>query len=246
VADAEAAENELLAQSAAPRGPVRLGAPLSFGIGQVAPILPEFLERYPLISVDLHLSDARVDLIADGFDAVLRIGLLEDSSLIARRIASVPRLIVASPAYLARRGHPMHPVELAQHACFGYEYLQTRNAWHFCNAEGEEVTVRVSGPLHANNGEALLPAAIAGLGIAALPTFIAGAAVADGRLEAILPAWSSPESNLHLLMAPGSPQPTRVKVLGDFLARRLLRACRAEQTASASSLSAKFAQQPLA
>jgi DNA-binding transcriptional LysR family regulator len=221
VADAESAETDLLTHSVTPQGLVRLGAPMSFGVSHVAPILPEFLSQYPLISVDLHLSDARVDLIADGFDAVLRIGALRDSSLIARRLASISRLIVAAPAYLARHGRPAHPAELAHHSCFGYAYLQEQNVWRFCNAQGEEVIVRPSGPLHVNNGEALMPAVMAGLGIAALPSFVAGAAVADGRMESILGEWSTPETALHLLTAPGSPQPTRVKVLVEFLTRKL-------------------------
>ncbi len=239
VAEAESAESDLLAQSVTPQGSVRLGAPMSFGLAHVAPILPEFLSQFPLISVDLHLSDARVDLIADGFDAVLRIGALRNSSLIARRIASVSRLIVAAPAYLARRGRPAHPAELVRHACFGYAYLQ-ENVWRFRNAQGEEVTVRPSGPLHVNNADALLPAVIAGLGIAALPSFVAEEAVADGRMEAILVDWSAGEAALHLLTAPGSPQPARVRVLVEFLARKLALACRAEPMRRSGASDAMF------
>jgi DNA-binding transcriptional LysR family regulator len=235
VADAEAAENELLAQSATPQGPVRLGAPMSFGITQVAPLLPEFLALYPRITIDLHLSDARVDLIADGFDAVLRIGILEDSSLVGRRIAAIPRVIVASPAYLDRRGRPGHPSELMDHACFGYAYTQGQRDWRFHNTAGEHVTVRPTGPLRVNNGDALMPAIMAGLGIAALRGFIVGDAVADGRLEAVLPEWLTPESSLHLLTAPGSPQPARVRVLLDFLSRRLAHVCSAHPQTGATT-----------
>jgi len=241
LADAEAAENELLDHAATPQGAVRLGAPMSFGISQVAPILPEFLTRYPLITVDLHLSDARVDLIADGFDAVLRIGVLEDSSLVARRIAAIPRMIVAAPAYLDRHGRPSHPEQLAQHICFGYVYQQAQNTWRFRNSEGETVTVRPSGPLQVNNGDALMPALLAGLGIAALPAFIARDAVAAGRLETILPEWSTPDGDLHLLMAPGAPQPARIKVLADFLFRRLSQTGKAEPSDRRSS--GEFAKQ---
>src|SRR6202012_4364352 len=147
LADAEAAETAMVAQSATPRGSVRLAAPMSFGIQEVAPLLPNFMARYPEVSIDLHLSDALVDVIGDGFDLVLRIGQLPDSSLLARRRAPVTVMIVASPAYLDRRGRPAHPAELAGHDCFGYAYQRTRDVWHFSNAAGEQVTVRPSGRL---------------------------------------------------------------------------------------------------
>ncbi len=223
VADAEAAENELLAQSATPQGLVRLGVPMSFGLSQVAPILPDFMTRYPQVSIDLHLSDARVDLIADGFDALLRIGILADSSLVVRRLAAIPRIVVAAPSYLQRRGRPEHPTDLMRHDCFNYSYVG-QNAWRFLGAAGKEVTVSPSGPLCVNNGDALIPALVAGLGIAPLPSFIVFDAVRDGRLEPILTDWTMPDSSLHLLTAPRGPQPARIKVLADFLARKLSRA----------------------
>ena len=188
LADAEAAQDALLAQSATPRGVVRLAAPMSFGLSEVAPILPDFLERYAEVSIDLHLSDALVDVIGEGFDIALRIGELVDSSLRAQRLAPMPSMLVASPAYLDRRGRPAHPADLANHDCFGYAYLRTRDTWHFTSEAGETVAVCPSGRLRSNNGEATLPAVIAGLGIAAMPEFIARLAVADGRLEPILPS----------------------------------------------------------
>src|ERR1700759_5778804 len=137
LADGEAAENEALSQSVAPRGLVRLAVPMTFGVRAVAPILPEFLEQYPDVSVDLHLSDAMVDLIGEGFDMGLRIASLPDSSLIARRLCAMPRYTVASPAYLKRYGRPTHPMQLAQHRCFAYAYQSTPNVWHYSNAKGE-------------------------------------------------------------------------------------------------------------
>jgi DNA-binding transcriptional LysR family regulator len=223
LADAEAAHNALLAQSATPRGLVRLAAPMSFGVSEIAPVLPDFLQRYPEVSVDLHLSDALIDVIGEGFDIALRIGELLDSSLLARRLAPMPSMLVASPAYLVRCGRPAHPADLAQHECFAYAYLRTRDTWHFSNAVGEAVTVRPSGRLRVNNGDAMLPAAIAGLGIAGLPEFIARAAVTDGRLEQILPDWSASQSSLYLVTPPNGPRPVRVQVLADFLAQRLSR-----------------------
>ena len=223
LAEGEAAESDCLAQSATPRGLVRLAVPMSFGLREVAPILPDFLEAYPEVSIDLHLSDAVVDLIGEGFDMALRIGVLPDSSLIARRIRSMPRHVVAAPSYLARRGRPTHPLHLAEHACLGYAYLQTPDLWRFTNAAGEEATVRPTGPLRVTNGDAVIPALLAGVGIAVLPEFIVGAELADGRLEAILTDWTMPLAGLHLVTPPGGPRPVRVEVLTAFLVDRLAR-----------------------
>ena len=220
LADGEAAESEALAQSAAPRGHVRLAVPMTFGVKAVAPLLPEFLEEYPEVTIDLHLSDATVDLIGDGFDAGLRIARLPDSSLIARRLCAMPRYTVAAASYLKRHGRPTHPMQLAQHRCFGYAYLSTPHVWHYTNAAGEQASVRPAGPLRVNNGEALMPALLAGLGIADLPEFIVGEAVAAGDVEVILKGWKQAEGAVHLVTPPGGPRPARVEVLADFLTKK--------------------------
>jgi DNA-binding transcriptional LysR family regulator len=229
LADGEAVENEALAQSVAPRGLVRLAVPMTFGIKEVAPILPEFLSKYPDVTIDLHLSDAKVDLVGDGFDAALRIASLPDSSLIARRLCGMSRFTVASPAYLKRHGRPTHPMHLAEHKCFGYAYLSTPDVWHYTNAKGEQASVRPGGPLRANNGEAVMPALIAGLGIADLPDFIVGDAIASGEIEVILEGWKQAESAVHLVMPSGRPRPARVEVLADFLTRHFTRPNRARR-----------------
>ncbi len=223
LADGEALENEALAQSAAPRGLVRLAAPMTFGVKVVAPLLPEFLARYPDVSIDLHLSDAMVDLIGEGFDVGVRIASLPDSSLVARRLCAMPRYTVAAPAYLERYGRPTHPMHLAQHRCFGYAYLSTPGTWRFTNAKGEQATVRPAGQLRTNNGDAVLPALIAGLGIADLPEFIVGEAIAARQVEVILKDWKQTEGAAHLVMPPGGPRPARAEALIDFLVSRLAR-----------------------
>jgi len=232
LADGEAAESDVLSQSAAPRGLVRLAAPMTFGVKVMAPLLSDFLARYPDIAVDLHLSDAMVDLIGDGFDVGVRIASLPDSSLVARRLCPMPRYTVAAPAYLKKYGRPTHPMHLAEHRCFAYAYLSTPNIWHYTNAAGEQASVRPLSQLRVNNGEALLPALIAGLGIADLPDFIVGDAIAAKQVEVILPDWRQIEGAVHLVMPPGSPRPARVEVLIAFLTERLGRVGRDRRSRS--------------
>ena len=223
LADGEAAESEALAQSVTPRGLVRFAVPMTFGLKVVAPMLPEFLKTYPDVSIDLHLGDATVDLIGEGFDLGLRIARLPDSSLLARRLCAMPRHTVAAPSYLKARGRPTHPMHLAEHTCFDYAYMATPGVWHYSNAAGESASVRPAGPLRVNNGEALLPAVLAGLGIAALPEFIVGDAIVSGEVEVLLKGWKQPEGALHLVMPPGGPRPQRVEVLADYLMQQFAR-----------------------
>jgi DNA-binding transcriptional LysR family regulator len=221
LAEAEAAESEALAQSSAPRGTVRLAAPMSFGLLQVAPLLPDFLAAFPQVQVDLHLSDAMVDLVGEGFDAALRIGGLPDSSLVAQRLCAVNTLLVASPAYLLQHGHPQHPADLVHHACLGYAYQLTPDSWRLTHESGEAAAVKPSGPLRANNGDALLPAALAGTGIVLLPDFIVGDAIARTKLERVLPAWSTQAAALYWVTPSAGPKPARVSELARFFAERL-------------------------
>jgi DNA-binding transcriptional LysR family regulator len=228
LAQGEAAEARALAQSSVPRGLVRLAAPMSFGVCAVAPLLPGFLQAYPEVQVDLHLSDETVDLIGRGFDLALRIAALPDSSLVARRLGPVARHLVGSPAYLAARGRPTHPSHLSDHACLGYAYLPNPETWWFVNATGEEVLIRPSGPLCANNADGVTPALVAGLGLAVQPDFAVAAQLADGRLEAVMTDWSPPPVALHLVMPPGGPRPARVEALADHLAGALSRVLRSQ------------------
>lgn len=221
LAEGEAAVEAAREDAAEPAGRVRLAAPMSFGLAHVGPVIAEFLELHPAISVDLHLSDARIDLVAEGFDAALRIASLPDSSLRARKLRDVATFFVASPAYLDRYGRPRHAAELADHACFCYSYLPTPELWHLHGPDGSQLSVRPSGRLRANNGEAMLPGLCAGLGIAYLPDFIVGEALASGRLEAVLPGWRLAPVALYLLTPPGTIRSRRVTTLLDFLGRRL-------------------------
>jgi DNA-binding transcriptional LysR family regulator len=220
LAEAEAIEAEALAHSAAPRGRIRMAAPMSFGVEHVAPALPDFLNAYPEISIDLHLSDQTVELVGGGFDLALRIAALSDSSLIARRLCRVRRLLVGAPVYFANRGRPSHPRELAAHACLGYSYLPSGDSWQFFSPSGEEHAAAVSGPLRANNADALMPALRGGLGLAVQPEFVVWRDLREGRLEAVMSDWSAPPVALNLVTPPGGPRPPKVTVLIEFLARR--------------------------
>src|SRR5258706_188242 len=220
LAEGEAVEDAALVQATMPRGLVRLAAPMSFGLLHVAPLLPEFLATFSEVSVDLHLSDAMVDVIGEGFDAAIRIAVLPDSSLVAQRLCEMPRYLVGSPAYLNKHGRPRHPLHLAQHRCIGYSYTMTAEAWHFTKEE-KSAAVRPSGPLRVNNGDAMMPALIAGIGVGILPEFILRDALAAGRLEILLPDWSLPSGAVYWVTPPGGPRPKRVEVLADFLVEKL-------------------------
>jgi DNA-binding transcriptional LysR family regulator len=221
LAEAEAAEAQVTAQSVNPRGLVRLAAPMSFGLAHLAPILPAFLETYPEVSVDLDLSDAVVDLVGGGYDLALRIASLADSSLKTRRVCQVRRLLVGSPNYLDRLGRPNHPHDLAKHACLGYANLPSPDRWIFLHQSGEEAVVTPKGPLRVNNADALTPALRAGLGLAIQPEFMVWEDLAAGRLEVVMRDWSLPEIALNLVTPPGSLRPARVSVLIEYLVRTL-------------------------
>jgi DNA-binding transcriptional LysR family regulator len=161
-----------------------------------------------------------VDIIGEGFDAAIRIAVLPDSSLLARRLCEMPRYLVGSPAYFKKRGRPRHPLDLAQHRCISYSYTMTTEVWRFAKAD-KSASVRPSGPLRVNNGDAMLPALIGGAGLGILPEFILRDALAAGRLERLLPDWSLPSGGVYWVTPPGGPRPKRVEVLADFLVEKL-------------------------
>jgi DNA-binding transcriptional LysR family regulator len=218
--EAEAVEAEGLTQSSTPHGRVRLAAPMSFGLEHLAPALPDFFAIYQEISIDLHLSDEVVDLVGGGFDLALRIAALSDSSLIARRLCQVRRLLVGASSYFAQRGRPSHPRELSEHACLGYSYLPSGDNWQFVGPAGETHAVAVTGPLRANNADALMPSLYAGIGIAVQPEFVVWRDLRDKRLEAVMTDWPAPPIALNVVTPPGGPRASKVAVLIDFLIRR--------------------------
>lgn len=223
--EGQIAEEEALDAASAPSGLVRIAAPLTFGIKHLAPLLSEFLTENRGIHLDLRLSDAFVDIVGDGIDIALRIAELPDSSLRARRLGPVTAHVVGAPGYFDTYTRPRHPADLASHACFTYANTANPDIWRFRKAGGEEAAVRVDGPIRTDNGDAILPALRAGLGIAILPGFIVDEDIAAGRLETVLADWSTGSAALHLITPPGTLRPARVEALIEFLTDRLRRTC---------------------
>lgn len=221
LADAEEAEGAARELSVQPRGLVRLAVPMSFGLRWVAPILPDFLRAYPEVAIDLHLSDAVVDLVGQGFDAALRIAVLPDSSLVARRLCPVEPYVLAAPSYLAQYGRPQHPRDLDGRDCLGYAYRARSDVWRFVNDKGEEETVTPNGRLRVTNADALVPTMLAGLAIGELPDFMASEYVRDGRLVPILEDWSLPKGGLYFVTPSARARPAKVEALARFLVERL-------------------------
>ncbi|HEK1008376.1 TPA: LysR family transcriptional regulator [Pseudomonas putida] len=213
-------EHDISGQDQALRGTLRLSAPLSFAIAHLGCLLTEFLRLHPLVDVEVDLSDRAVDLIGEGYDLALRIGALEDSSLIARRIASVERVYCASPGYLDARGTPALPEALAGHDCLPYGHSR-QVQWQFKHG-GKAQAIAVAGRMRANNGELLRDAAIAGMGVTYLPTFIVGQALADGRLVRVLDDWTPPALQLSAVYPQHRQVARPVQGFVAFLRERLV------------------------
>jgi DNA-binding transcriptional LysR family regulator len=221
LAEGEAVEAETAAQSAMPRGLVRLAAPMSFGLLHLGPILPDFLARYPEVSIDLHLADQKIDLVAEGYDLAIRIARLADSSLLARKLCDMRVLLVGAPRYFDAFGEPVHPRDLARHRCFTYSNVDSPETWRFNHASEGEQAVSVAGAMRVNNAEVLTASLQAGLGVALQPEFICWRELQAGTLRAAMCDWVPPQPSLHIVSPPGRLRPARVKVLSDFLAERL-------------------------
>ncbi len=216
----EAAETGVAEERQTPRGTIRVSLPLSFGLKRVAPLLLQFARRYPEVRLDMDYSDRRVNLIEEAIDLSVRITGKLGANEVARRLGTIPMCVIASPDYLAEHGTPRHPSELAHHECLSYTMVGAQQTWIF-EVEGGPVSFPIHARLHANNGEALIEAAVQGMGIALQPAFIAEAALVSGKVITLLDDFRSPELGIYAMLTSNRQVPYRVKVLMDFLADQL-------------------------
>lgn len=199
-------------------GTLRIALPLSFGLRHVQPLLTDMALAHPRLKIDAVYSDGLADLVAERFDAAVRLGVLADSTLVARRIAPIHAAMVASPAYLVRRGRPATPADLADHDAVVQSGMRQGEAWRFQDGK-RSITIRPNARFRADNGEAVAQAAIAGLGIAMLPTFLISDAISEGALEPLLPDYPLGEAGLYLVRPPGSA-PAKVRILTELMVER--------------------------
>ncbi len=215
----EAARDAVTCRERAVAGTLRLAVPLSFGIARLAPAIAAFASDHPRLSIDLSVSDRFADLVAEGFDAAIRIGVLPDTSLVTRRLGSVQTFVVASRAYLEKHGAPEKPQALASHECLIYSGGSrdtSRESWQFRSGR-KWLNIRPQARFRADNGEVLRAAALAGLGIAALPDFLIDEALTRGTLVRLLESYPMPEAGIHLLRPGGGAAPARLSALSDHL-----------------------------
>jgi DNA-binding transcriptional LysR family regulator len=220
MADLEEAENAVSQAHHELSGELRVAAPLSFGIMHLGPAITEFQKRHPAIRFDIDFNDRQIDLIEEGFDVGIRIAELEDSSLIARKLANNSVVVCASPGYLDKHGTPTIPEELIDHDCLTYSYLPNPNQWNFVDMLGQMQTIRVKSSMQSNSGNYLREAAIAGLGILRQPTFIAYEAIQKKELVPIMQDYEIPSVNAYAIYPPTRHLSQRVRTFIDFLVER--------------------------
>jgi DNA-binding transcriptional LysR family regulator len=220
LAEIDEAETSASLDRIEPRGTLRLNVPLTFGFRQIAPALSEFSRIYPAVSFDLGLADRYVDLMEEGWDMAIRIGRLKDSSLVARRLAACRTIVCASPAYLKERGVPQDLGDLAQHNCLGYTLPSAIGADRWAFGSDGDIVVPIRGNLRANNGDALLAAALAGQGLIYQPTFIVSDSLREGSLVPVLTGYPTYEPAIHAVLPSGRQAPAKVRAFVAFLAER--------------------------
>ena len=220
----EAAEAFADEAQAVPRGLLRVTASVALGTTVLPRLVTEYLRLYPRVHVDLVLQDRRVDLLEEGLDAAIRAGRLPDSSLIARALAPLQLIVCAAPAYLAARGTPAAPGDLARHECLDFAHASEPGIWRFGGSRGEiggEIAVSVSGKLVVNNGQALRLAALDGAGIIMQPEVIVADELAEGRLVRLLADHAAPRLPLHLLTLPDRHPTPKLRTFVEFIVGRL-------------------------
>jgi DNA-binding transcriptional LysR family regulator len=213
----DAAERAASDLQIAPRGRIRLTAPMTFGVSRLGPLIAEYLKAYPEVSIDFSLDDRNIDLVEEGFDLAICVGRLADSRLIARKVTMAQAMLCASRAYIGKHGAPKSPRELRNHNCLTYAAARTNNDWSFFDAGGAKETVRVSGRFIANNGDALRRVALAGVGIILAPDFIVEEDLKAGRLITLLPEHKAAVFPFHAVYPQSRYLSAKVKTFVDYL-----------------------------
>lgn len=219
LAEVEAAEALAAETRVTPRGKLRVNVPVTFGVHALAPNLTDYLDRYPEVSVDLVLSNRYVDVIEEGYDVVFRVGKLVDSSLIARRLQPYRLVLCAAPAYLARRSPPATPMDLRHHVCLGFSFGTLSTHWELDGPDGR-ITVPIDGRITMDDGEALLSAALAGLGVLLQSSEMVEPLIAAGKLVRLLPDYEAPARPFHLLYAPDRRPTPKLRSFVDWVTER--------------------------
>jgi DNA-binding transcriptional LysR family regulator len=219
LADVEETENAVSRLHDEPKGLLKINAPMSFGTLYLGAAVAEFMAAYPDLRIELILNDRFVDPIEEGVDVTVRIGLLPDSSLIARRLAPARRVLAASPGYLDRHGVPRKPEELREHRALNFGHSSSAPRWELMR-DGEIIAVPIVSRLCSNNGDVLRAAALADDGIVYLPTFLVGPDIAAGRLKVVLPDYVPPELGIYAIYAPNRFLAAKTRLFIDFLAAR--------------------------
>lgn len=202
--------------AAKPSGTLRINAPVSFAVNHLGRVLPQYARRYPDVNLEVSLSDRIVDLVDEGYDFAIRIGRIQDSSLVVRKIAPLRLLVCAAPSYLKRHGTPHEPKDLTRHICLSYSYAASRDEWQFVR-DGKTHAVRIKGPMHANNGDLLREAALAGMGIILQPSFIVGDDVRAKKLVALLPDYQPLSGAINAVYPSRQHLSAKVRTFVDFL-----------------------------
>jgi DNA-binding transcriptional LysR family regulator len=222
LSEVEEADATATAERVEVAGTLRVNAPVSFGVREIAPLLSGFAQLHPALTLDMGLSDRVVDVVEEGWDLVIRIGRIEDRSMIARKLASCRCLVAGAPAYLAERGTPSAISELAAHNCLGYTLSRTLGPGRWVFGKDGSIVVPIKGNLQANNGDALLAAALAGQGLIYEPTFVVGDAIRSGQLVAVPLDYPPIELPGVFAAYPGNRRPAaKVRAFVEFLVRRV-------------------------
>lgn len=230
------ANREVSDFAASPQGVVRVSLPVTFGRQWIAPILPAILARYPALRIEARFADRFVDLVAEGFDVAVRVGVvaLGDSSLSARKLATYRNILVAAPSYLAAKKTPQSPDELLTHSCVGFTGHVAWPDWHLTNGAVRK-TIRPPCALAADHAEAVLMAAIDGAGITLVADWLAGPALRAGQLTEVLPGWRGKgEGSVYVVLPPGRLVPTKTRVFVDEVARAIKSGWRGGETRDAT------------